>query len=117
TDIRGIGFVIADKIAQRIGIATDSAERIRAGVVYQLRQSEDRGHCFLATRQLVSDLSVTLSLTEDELIPKLAECLQSLNRSGVIVSERFTDESGEPTTAHYLQDLIVAEAAVADKLA
>ena len=45
-DIHGIGFKIADEIASRIGIHTDSDYRIRSGVFYTLQQSVGEGHCF-----------------------------------------------------------------------
>ncbi len=51
-DIAGIGFIKADSIAKSIGIAPDSPERVRAAIIYQMQQSEDRGHCFLTSRQL-----------------------------------------------------------------
>ncbi|MGZ7238362.1 helix-hairpin-helix domain-containing protein, partial [Streptococcus pyogenes] len=33
-DIQGMGFVIADKIAENLGIETDSPKRFRAGLLY-----------------------------------------------------------------------------------
>ena len=38
-DISGIGFKIADEIAYRIGIHTDSDYRIRSGMMYTLLQA------------------------------------------------------------------------------
>ena len=46
-DIHGIGFKIADEIASRSGIHTDSDYRIRSGVFYTLQQSVGEGHCYL----------------------------------------------------------------------
>ena len=61
SDIWGIGFKSADKIAQNVGIAADAPERLEAGLVYVLNQEmESGGHCFL---------------TEDELIKKACEIL------------------------------------------
>ena len=42
-DISGIGFKIADEIASRIGIHTDSDYRIRSGLLYVLLQATRRG--------------------------------------------------------------------------
>ena len=33
-DIRGIGFIKADQVAKKLGIAQDSPDRIRAGIIY-----------------------------------------------------------------------------------
>jgi len=46
-DIEGIGFKIADAIASRIGIHTDSDYRIRSGLLYMLMQAGAEGHCYL----------------------------------------------------------------------
>lgn len=43
-DIHGIGFRTADQIARNLGIPSDSAQRIQAGVVYQLEQILAEGH-------------------------------------------------------------------------
>jgi exodeoxyribonuclease V alpha subunit len=53
-DIRGIGFLSADTIAQKIGIAHDSPLRARAGVSYALSEAAGEGHCGLPRSQLVS---------------------------------------------------------------
>jgi exodeoxyribonuclease V alpha subunit len=59
-DISGIGFIKADAIAKSIGIAPDSPERIRAAIVYQMQQAEERGHCFQTSSQLTESLQPTL---------------------------------------------------------
>lgn len=53
-DIAGIGFKIADSIAQRAGFYVDSEYRIRAGVLYTLQQSGSQGHCYLPETELVT---------------------------------------------------------------
>jgi exodeoxyribonuclease V alpha subunit len=58
-DIRGIGFLSADTIAQKIGIATDSPLRARAGISYALAEAASEGHCGLPYQELV-DLAVEL---------------------------------------------------------
>lgn len=46
-DIQGVGFRIADEIASRIGIHTDSDFRIRSGILYTLVQAAGEGHTCL----------------------------------------------------------------------
>lgn len=46
-DVRGIGFVTADKIARALGIDLESDERVDAGLVHVLDQAESDGHCAL----------------------------------------------------------------------
>lgn len=46
-DISGIGFRLADELAAKIGIHTDSDYRIRSGIFYVLLQSTGEGHTYL----------------------------------------------------------------------
>jgi len=54
-DIRGIGFLTADKVAEKLGIAKTAMIRVRAGVSYALAEAMDEGHCGLpAVVRLIS---------------------------------------------------------------
>ncbi|MCY7300174.1 MAG: hypothetical protein LH616_13290, partial [Ilumatobacteraceae bacterium] len=52
-DIRGVGFLSADTIAQKVGIALDSPMRAQAGVSYALAEASSKGHCGLPHAELV----------------------------------------------------------------
>jgi exodeoxyribonuclease V alpha subunit len=52
-EIRGIGFLSADTIAQKIGIARDSPLRAQAGVSYALSEASSQGHCGLPYAELL----------------------------------------------------------------
>ena len=51
-DISGVGFKIADEIAYRIGIHTDSDYRIKSGLSYTLLQAGGEGHVYLPREEL-----------------------------------------------------------------
>lgn len=51
-DISGVGFKIADEIAGRIGIHTDSDYRIKSGMMYTLLQATGEGHVYLPKGEL-----------------------------------------------------------------
>ena len=51
-DISGVGFRIADEIAYRIGIHTDSDYRIKSGLSYTLLQAGGEGHVYLPKEEL-----------------------------------------------------------------
>ena len=51
-DISGVGFKIADEIAYRIGIHTDSDYRIKSGLAYTLLQAGGEGHVYLPREEL-----------------------------------------------------------------
>jgi exodeoxyribonuclease V alpha subunit len=52
-DISGIGFKIADEIASRVGIHTDSDFRIKSGILYVLLQGLTDGHTYLPEQLLL----------------------------------------------------------------
>ncbi len=45
-DIWGIGFKTADKIAQNMGFATGSVQRVQAGILFLLKQESNHGHVY-----------------------------------------------------------------------
>lgn len=51
--ISGVGFKIADEIASRVGIHTDSDYRIRSGIFYTILQSVGEGHVYLEQEVLL----------------------------------------------------------------
>ena len=72
-DIQGIGFKIADHLAEELGIQSDAPERFRAGLVHTLlTQSMERGDAYVEARDL---LEHTIELLESsrqiELDPSL----------------------------------------------
>lgn len=71
-DVTGVGFKIADEIAGRVGIRTDSDFRIRSGIVYTLTQaSAGEGHTYLPKDELAKRAAELLGV-EPELIEKNA---------------------------------------------
>ncbi len=53
-DISGVGFKMADEIAAKIGIHTDSDYRITSGVLYVLMQALQEGHIYLPMEVLLA---------------------------------------------------------------
>jgi len=64
-DIVGIGFKIADRLAQNMGIAIDSPNRIKAGVKYTLNQASNNGHVYLPKEILLNDASKLLEIQQE----------------------------------------------------
>ena len=61
-DVHGIGFVVADKMAAKLGIAATAMIRIRAGVGYALAKAMDEGHCGLPEGELVTQAATLLEV-------------------------------------------------------
>ena len=70
-DVSGVGFRIADEIAGRIGIHTDSDYRIRSGILYTLLQAVGEGHCFLPLELLLRRASELLGVLEENIRPQV----------------------------------------------
>ncbi|MGN0291752.1 MAG: ATP-dependent RecD-like DNA helicase [Lachnospiraceae bacterium] len=68
-DIQGVGFKIADEIAARVGIRTDSDFRIRSGILYALLQASAEGHTYLPKEELTARTAGILEI-EPEYIEK-----------------------------------------------
>lgn len=74
-DIQGIGFKMADEIAGRIGIHSDSDYRIRSGLFYILTQASAQGHTYLPRKILMERTSVLLGLSPQQLEKSLTDLL------------------------------------------
>ena len=61
-DIPGVGFKMADEIAEKVGIFTDSDYRIRAGLLYILLQASANGHTYLPQKELFSQAAELLKV-------------------------------------------------------
>ena len=72
-DIWGIGFKTADTIAASVGIATDSPERIKAGLAYTLSEAADDGHCYLPEHVLVADAAKILGVPDRLIAPQIPD--------------------------------------------
>lgn len=68
-DIQGVGFKIADEIAAKAGIRTDSDFRIRSGILYALLQASGEGHTYLPKEELTERTARLLEI-EPEYIEK-----------------------------------------------
>ena len=72
-DIPGVGFKMADEIAQRVGIFTDSDYRIKAGILYTLLQASAQGHTYLPKEELLRQGAELLKVTEDAMEKHLSD--------------------------------------------
>lgn len=111
-ELPGIGFLTADKVARKVGLPADSPARIRAAVLYVLKERcELGGHSYLPCGELVR------------------ECLGFLNRDDVrpaITPEVVTGSVRElaatgslvlrAANVVYLREAFVAETGLAERL-
>jgi exodeoxyribonuclease V alpha subunit len=107
-DIRGIGFLIADQIAMRLGIARDSDLRARAGLEFVLGELTSNGHCAYVRNDLLSRTAELLEI-DLEIIWRALD--YSIEAKRLILR---TDIQGRDLV--YLPDLYFAEIKLAKKL-
>ena len=99
-DISGIGFKIADEIAYRIGIHTDSDYRIRSGMMYTLLQASRDGHVYLPKEELFQKSSELLGVDSSYMEKHLMDL--SVDRK-LVQKEKNGEILVYPTMYYYLE--------------
>lgn len=99
-DISGVGFRIADEIASRIGIHTDSDYRIRSGMLYTLLQASGEGHIYLPKEELFSRASGILGVDSSYMEKHLMDMV--VDRK-LILKETEDGAVVYPTRYYYLE--------------
>lgn len=66
-DLFGIGFKKADTVAQKMGFEHESYKRIKAGIIYALKEASENGHTFLPKDELIRT-SIELLAVDESLI-------------------------------------------------
>lgn len=120
TDIFGVGFRTADRVAQKMGIPADSPRRCEAGAVYVLnRLGESDGHVYVPMEELLVRAAEILEVSREQ----VAEAVESLRKSGgVIVEDIGISATGDAPGAAagqssvYAQPYHAAETEVARRL-
>jgi exodeoxyribonuclease V alpha subunit len=106
-DIRGIGFLSADTIAQKVGIARDSPLRARAGVSYALAEAASEGHCGLPRSELVSLAAKLLDIEQ----PAIEAAIDQELAEQIVIADTV---DGIPSV--FLASLYNAERSVASQI-
>ncbi len=109
TDIYGIGFKTADKIAAALGVPPTAPQRIEAGSLYLLGQGADRGHVYLPRKALLEEAEKLLGTP-----PALVEqAIAALAETEQIVVQNLASPEEQ---AVFLRSLYMAESSVADRI-
>ncbi len=67
TDVWGIGFKTADRVAMSMGVPPHSAVRSRAGLSHVLQTMTEEGHCFCAMPELILQAQALLEIPAEVL--------------------------------------------------
>ncbi|MBO5228897.1 MAG: ATP-dependent RecD-like DNA helicase [Lachnospiraceae bacterium] len=111
-DIPGVGFKIADEIATRVGIHSDSDFRIRSGMLYVLQKAAGNGHVCLPLdilhRELCALLLIDISNIEDHLMEMIIDkkiIVKNVDDVRMVYARMYFNM--EQSAAHMLMNLNV----------
>jgi len=76
-DVKGIGFKTADKIALNLGLSNNGPERIEAGILHTMQESEDAGHTHAERRELALNSTNLLETDANEVEARIDALLSN----------------------------------------
>lgn len=107
-DIRGMGFASADRVASSLGMASDAAPRLEAGVEHVLATALKEGHCGMARRDLVEQGAKLLAV--DAMLVERAA-------TAAVAARRVVEDTVDGEPGLFLQQLYEAERHIARMVA
>jgi exodeoxyribonuclease V alpha subunit len=112
-DIFGIGFMTADRIAEKLGIPRDSQVRAEAGILHVLHQMSDEGHVYYPYELLIEECRKILGVDRGILMSAFGKIAAEKK---IVIEDLNREEFKENNKAVYLAGLYVSETGVAGKL-
>ncbi len=112
-DIRGIGFLSADRIAREMGLPPHAPPRIRAGIIHALNEATNDGHVYLPIETLL-DQAVELLDVERPLVEKELQRLQA--EGDVIIEDLPAPETDTLHQAVYYAGMYFSEKRAAQRI-
>ena len=109
-EVRGVGFLSADRIAGKLGIAKDDPRRLAAGTVHVLEQLALAGHVCYPKEQLLVEAAKTLDVTPEA----AADGLERACQAGLAVE--VPSQGDPPGTFVYERSLLADEEGAAEAL-
>ncbi|MBV6340634.1 SF1B family DNA helicase RecD2, partial [Candidatus Magnetobacterium casense] len=113
TDIHGIGFITADRIAQKLGFSKDSKLRAVAGILYVLYELSNDGHVYYPYEPLMAHCGNVLEVEGETLL----EPFDALVGDNKLIVESLA--AADPVDSHrgvYLARYHVSECGIAAAL-
>jgi exodeoxyribonuclease V alpha subunit len=115
TDIFGIGFQTADRIAGKLGFDKNSKLRVEAGILHVLQELSAEGHVYFPYERLVSKNCDILAVDREPVVRALAD-LAGARKIVIEDINETVDALRENKKAVYLTRLHVCETGIADRL-
>lgn len=109
-DMAGIGFKTADEIARNMGLSPASSERIAAGLVFTLKEAENKGHLCLEKRTFIKQTMKLLNTDGLTARQAATEAYQLLQHGKLVLYEdrvyRDVTAKAEQCVAVRIQELL-----------
>ncbi len=86
TEVRGMGFLTADRLARELGFAAEDPRRLRAAIVHVLLSASEQGHCALPLGMLAREVDGLLRAEIDR--AAYEQEIDTLERTGRLTVER-----------------------------
>lgn len=99
-DIHGVGFKIADEIAVKAGILSDSGFRIKAGILYILLNASAEGHVYLPEEELIKRSAQMLLISQDKVTEYFMELMLEKR---IVVKEELGRKNIYGTSFYYME--------------
>ncbi len=115
-DIRGIGFIIADKIAQKLGMDPASIYRAEESLIYVLMNVSNEGHVYYPYELLAEKAYELLNVDKDIVTKAVASAFEKKRIRIEDLTVRTEDEEVINNKAVYLPYLYNAEKGLARRL-
>jgi len=112
TDIFGIGFLSADRIAEKLGFAKDCQIRAEAGILYVLQQLAEDGHVFYPYERLLEKSQEILQV-DREAISRACDAIAVEKKITFEDLNRGLAEVKQDHKAVYLPQFHAAETGIA----
>lgn len=108
-DIWGIGFKIADQIAQNMGFEKNSVKRIKAGILFAITSAVGNGHLYIELQELKDKTCQLLELELDDVALKIKTALHELHDTDKIKLLTHENEHFVTITQYYFSEKGVAQ--------
>jgi exodeoxyribonuclease V alpha subunit len=115
TDIRGIGFNTADRIAEKLGFDKSAPVRAEAGILYALNELADEGHVYYPYKPLIEKCEEMLEVDREVIVKAFGKID---NEKKIVVEDlnQDFDKFEANQKAIYLKRFHISETGIANHL-
>lgn len=107
-DIWGIGFKMADQVAQQLGFEKESVKRIKAGLLFAIKNAVGKGHLYIELQKLRKEAITLLEINAEDNAHRVKQALHELYEQDKIKLISHNEQHFVTLTPHYFSEKGVA---------